>query len=404
MSGPLNGVRIIDCTTVVLGPFAAQQLGDMGAEVIKIEPPEGDTTRQLGPMRNPSMGAFYLAVNRNKRSIVLDLKQESARKVLLRLAEKADVFLHNYRPRAAKRLGLSYEMFRAVNPRLVYVGTYGFRATGPYADKPAYDDIIQAASGLASLQSALTGEPRFVPTIVADKTSSMTLLAAVLAALYHQARTGEGQEVEVPMFESLAAWIMVEHLYGESFIPAVDTVGYKRVLSPHRKPFKTKDGHLAILPYTDQNWRDFFKIAGRDDLLADPRFKTLGSRLRHIDFLYGELSKIALTRTNAEWLTELDRANIPGMTVNSLETLLQDPHLEATGFWQVMEHASEGTMRLPGIPAHYTKTPATIRRLPPRAGEHSLEVLREAGYGAAEIEALLASGATRTESAKDATA
>jgi crotonobetainyl-CoA:carnitine CoA-transferase CaiB-like acyl-CoA transferase len=295
-------------------------------------------------------------------------------------------------------------MFHAVNPRLVYVGTYGFRATGPYADKPAYDDIIQAASGLASLQSALTGEPRFVPTIVADKTSSMTLLAAVLAALYHQARTGEGQEVEVPMFESLAAWIMVEHLYGESFVPAVDTVGYKRVLSPHRKPFKTKDGHLAILPYTDQNWRDFFKIAGRDDLLADPRFKTLGSRLRHIDFLYGELSKIALTRTNAEWLTELDRANIPGMTVNSLETLLQDPHLEATGFWQIMEHASEGTMRLPGIPAHYGKTPATIRRLPPRAGEHSLEVLREAGYGAAEIEALLASGATRTESPKGATA
>ena len=186
-----------------------------------------------------------------------------------------------------------------------------FAPTGPYADKPAYDDIIQAASGLASLQSALTGEPRFVPTIVADKTSSMTLLAAVLAALYHQARTGEGQEVEVPMFESLAAWIMVEHLYGESFVPPIDSVGYKRVLSPHRKPFKTKDGHLAILPYTDQNWRDFFALNGRQDLLDDPRFKTLGSRLRHIDFLYGELAKIALTRTNAEWLAELDRLNIP---------------------------------------------------------------------------------------------
>jgi len=346
------------------------------------------------------MGAFFLAVNRNKRSIVLDLKQESARKVLLKLAENADVFMHNYRPRAAKRLGLSYDMFRAVNPRLVYVGTYGFRATGPYADKPAYDDIIQAASGLASLQSALTGEPRFVPTIVADKTSSMTLFAAVLAALYHQARTGEGQEVEVPMFESLAAWIMVEHLYGESFVPPIDSVGYKRVLSPHRKPFKTKDGHLAILPYTDQNWRDFFALNGRQDLLDDPRFKTLGSRLRHIDFLYGELVKIALTRTNAEWLAELDRLNIPAMTVNSLETLLKDPHLEATGFWQIMEHASEGTLRMPGIPASYAKTPGSIRRLPPRAGEHSLEVLREAGFGAGEIDALLATGATRSESSK----
>jgi crotonobetainyl-CoA:carnitine CoA-transferase CaiB-like acyl-CoA transferase len=404
MPGPLNGVRIIDCTTVVLGPWAGQQLGDLGADVIKVEPPDGDTTRQLGPMRNPGMGAFYLAVNRNKRSIVLDLKQESARQVLLKLASKADVLLHNYRPRAAKRLGLSYDMFHAVNPGIIYVGTYGFRASGPYADKPAYDDIIQAASGLASLQSALTGEPRFVPTIVADKTSSMTLFAAVLAALYHKARTGEGQEVEVPMFESLAAWVMVEHLYGESFVPAVETVGYKRVLSPHRKPFKTKDGHLAILPYTDQNWRDFFTIAGRQDLLDDPRFKSLASRLRHIDFLYGEVAKIALTRTNAEWLAELDRANIPGMTVNSLESLLRDPHLEATGFWQEMKHPSEGPMRLPGIPAAYGKTPADIRRHPPRLGEHTLEVLREAGLSTAEIDALLATGATRTESSKGASA
>jgi crotonobetainyl-CoA:carnitine CoA-transferase CaiB-like acyl-CoA transferase len=391
----LAGVRVVDCTTVVLGPWAAQQLGDLGADVIKVEPPEGDTTRQLGPMRNPDMGAFYLAVNRNKRSIVLDLKQESARAVLLRLAERADVFLHNYRPRAARRLGLSYEMFRAVNPRLVYVGTYGFRAAGPYGDKPAYDDIIQAASGLASLQSALAGEPRYVPTIVADKTSSMTLLAAVLAALYHQARTGEGQEVEVPMFESLAAWIMVEHLYGETFVPPLDTAGYKRVLSRYRRPFKTKDGYLAILPYTDQNWRDFFIIAGRQDLLDDPRFKTLGTRLRHIEMLYEELGKIATTRTNADWLAELDRANIPGMIVNSLETLLRDPQLEATGFWQIVEHPSEGTMRLPGIPATYGKTPGDIRRLPPRLGEHSLEILREAGLEAAEIDALLDSGATR---------
>lgn len=196
------------------------------------------------------MGAFYLAVNRNKRSIVLDLKQEEARRVLLRLAEGADVLLHNYRPRAARRLGMSYETFRAVNPGIVYVGTYGFRAAGPYGDKPAYDDIIQAASGIASLQASIVGEPRYVP-IVADKSSSMTVLAAVLAALYHKARTGEGQEVEVPMFESVAAWVMVEHLYGETFVPPTETIGYKRILNPNRRPFKTKDGYLAILPYTD---------------------------------------------------------------------------------------------------------------------------------------------------------
>ena len=396
MSGPLTGVRVVDCTTVVLGPWAAQQLGDLGADVVKIEPPEGDTTRQLGPMRNADMGAFYLAVNRNKRSIVLDLKQESARRVLLRLAEGADVLLHNYRPQAARRLGMSYETFRAINPGIVYVSTYGFRAAGPYGNKPAYDDIIQAASGLASLQASLFGEPKYVPTIVADKTSSMTVLVAVLAALYHKARTGEGQEVEVPMLESMAAWVMVEHLYGETFVPPVESVGYKRVLNRYRRPFKTKDGHLAILPYTDQNWRDFFTIAGRQDLLDDPRFKTLGTRLRHIEILYEELGKIATTRTNAEWLTELDRRNIPGMVVNSLESLLRDPHLEATGFWQVVEHPTEGTLRLPGIPAAYSRTPAAIRRLPPRLGEHSVEILREAGLSPAEVEALLASGATRT--------
>jgi crotonobetainyl-CoA:carnitine CoA-transferase CaiB-like acyl-CoA transferase len=395
MSGPLTGVTVVDCTTVVLGPWAAQQLGDLGADVIKVEPPEGDTTRQLGPMRNPDMGAFYLAVNRNKRSIVLDLKQESARRILLKLASTADVLLHNYRPQAAKRLGMSYETFRAVNPGLVYVGTYGFRAAGPYGEKPAYDDIIQAVSGVASTLSPLMDEPRYVPTIVADKTSSMTVFAAVLAALYHKAKTGQGQEVEVPMFESMAAWVMVEHLYGETFVPPLDSVGYKRVLNKYRRPYKTRDGYLAILPYTDKNWRDFFKIAGRQDLAEDPRYATLGSRLKHIEFLYEEIGRIAPSRTNAEWLAELDANNIPAMIVNSLESLLTDPHLEATGFWQLVDHPSEGRMRVPGIPASYSATPASIRRLPPRLGEHSVEILREAGIEAAEIDALLASGASR---------
>ena len=388
-------MRVVDCSTVVLGPWAAQQLGDLGADVIKVEPPEGDTTRQLGPMKNPGMGAFFLAVNRNKRSIVLDLKQRSARDVLVRLAQNADVLLHNYRPRAARRLGLSYEMFRAVNPGLIYVATYGFRAAGPYGEKPAYDDIIQAASGIAATQGALIGEPRYVPTIVADKTSSMTVLVAMLAALYHKARTGEGQEVEVPMFESLVAWVMIEHLYGATFEPPIDTVGYKRVLNRYRRPFKTKDGHLAILPYSDQNWRDFFMLAGRDDLLNDPRYTTLGTRLKHIERLYEELASIALTRTNADWLAELDKHNIPGMVVNSLESLLSDPQLEATGFWQLVEHPTEGRMRLPGVPTTYSKTPGSIRLLPPRLGEHTREILREAGVSEAEIEVLVASGATR---------
>src|SRR6266566_2593668 len=296
MPGPLTGVRVLDVTTVVLGPWATQALGDMGADVIKIEPPEGDTTRRLGPARHPGMAAFYLACNRNKRSLVLDLKQAAGRGALLRLAATADVILHNFRPGPAARLGLEYEAFRAVNPRLVYCATYGFRARGPYGDKPAYDDVIQAAAGLASLQAPLVGEPRYVPTIVADKTSSLAVLSAVLSALFHRERTGEGQAIEVPMFETVVAYVMVEHLYGETFVPPLETAGYERILNRWRRPFRTRDGYLAVVPYTDADWRAFFAVAGRPDLLADPRFTTLESRLANIEVLYEELSKIVATR------------------------------------------------------------------------------------------------------------
>jgi crotonobetainyl-CoA:carnitine CoA-transferase CaiB-like acyl-CoA transferase len=394
MPGPLAGVRVLDVTTVVLGPWAAQMLGDMGADVIKVEPPEGDTTRRLGPARHPGMAAFYLACNRNKRSLVLDLKQAAGRAALLRLAATADVMLHNFRPEPAARLGLEYEAFRAVNRRLVYCAAYGFRARGPYGNKPAYDDVIQAASGLASLQTPLTGEPRYMPTIVADKTSSLTVLSAVLFALFSRERTGLGQAVEVPMFESVAAYVMVEHLYGETFVPPLESAGYKRILNRWRRPFRTKDGYLGVVPYTDAHWRTFFDVAGRPDLLADPRFATLESRLANIEALYEELGKIVAARSSAEWLEALERANVPATVVNTLETLLTDPQLEATGFWRIVEHPSEGTLRTPDIPVTYSETPGEIRRLPPRLGEHSVEVLREAGFGQAEIDGMLASGAT----------
>jgi crotonobetainyl-CoA:carnitine CoA-transferase CaiB-like acyl-CoA transferase len=396
MPGPLAGLRLLDASTVLLGPWAAQMLGDLGADVVKIEPPDGDTTRKLGPARNPDMASFYLACNRNKRSVVLDLKQPAGRDALLRLARTAEAMLHNWRPQAAVRLGLGYEAFRAVNPRIVYCAAYGFRASGPYGNRPAYDDVIQAGSGLAMLQSSIAGDPRYVPTLVADKTSGMAVVQAVLAALLHQQRTGQGQAVEVPMYETLVSFVMVEHLYGETFVPAIDTPGYKRIMNRWRRPFPTKDGSLAVLPYTDAHWLAFFHLAGRDDLTSDARFATLASRLAHIETLYEILATIVATRTTAEWVKALDEAGVPSMVVNSLDTLLTDAQLAATGFWKLVEHPTEGTLRMPDIPTTFSASPGEIRRLPPRLGEHSVEVLREAGFSDGEIDAMLASGATRT--------
>jgi crotonobetainyl-CoA:carnitine CoA-transferase CaiB-like acyl-CoA transferase len=387
-------VRILDCTTVVLGPWASQQLGDLGADVIKIEPPEGDTTRQLGPRRHRQMAAFYLACNRNKRSLVLDLKQDAGRRALFALAERADVLMHNFRPEPAARLGMSYEAFEKINPRLIYLATYGYRAAGPYGNKAAYDDIIQAGAGFAWLQTAVADTPRFMPTIVADKTSSNAVVSAILAALYARERSGVGQAVEVPMFETLASFVMVEHLYGESFVPPIDTAGYKRILNAQRRPYATKDGFLAILPYTDGHWREFCELIGRKDLLEDKRFTTIAERLANVEAYYALLADIAATRTNAEWNELLGSSNVPHGPVNSLETLLTDPQLLATGFWKIVEHPTEGTLRMPDVPSRFTRTPPEIRRMAPRLGEHSVEVLQEAGLSAAEIGAMLASGAT----------
>jgi len=396
MAGPLAGVRILDCTSVVLGPWAAQQLGDLGADVIKIEPPEGDTTRQLGPRRNPGMAAFYLGCNRNKRSIVLDLKKDDGRKALFKLAETADVLMHNYRPEPAARLGVSYEALAKINPRLIYLATYGYRADGPMGPKAAYDDIIQAASGMASLQTVVAGAPRFLPTIVADKTSSNGVVAAVLAALYEREKSGQGQAIEVPMFETLVAYVMVEHLYGETFRPAApEGAGYRRLLNKERRPYPSKDGFFALLPYTDANWREFTELVGRSDIMADPRFASLATRLANIEVVYATLAEICATRTNAEWIALLKPSNIPHGPVQTLEDLLHDEQLEATGFWKEVEHPTEGPIRMTDIPPRFSRTKPEVRRLQPNLGEHSREILAEAGYGEGEIEALLASGATR---------
>jgi crotonobetainyl-CoA:carnitine CoA-transferase CaiB-like acyl-CoA transferase len=395
MAGALDGIRIVDLSTVIFGPWATQMLGDMGADVIKVETPVGDMTRYNGPRRSRDMGAFYMGANRNKRSVVIDLTKEEGLEALFRLIETADVFLHNMRPRVCNKLGIGYEFLQERCPELIYVAAYGFRAEGPMADRPAYDDIIQAASGVTDLQSIIGGEPRFVPTIMADKTSSFQVVSAIMAGLLHRERGGSGQSIEVPMFESMVDFVMVEHLFGESFVPPEGPMGYTRLLNTARRPYATKDGYLAVLPYTDQNWQDLFDIAERQDLKTDPRFVDMETRVKHSQEIYAILGEIVATKTSAEWQTALDAKHVPVQVVVRKEELLDNEQLKATGFWHEMDHPTEGKIRLSDPPVRFDKTPSSIRRLQPRLGEHSREIFAEAGYSEAEIDALLETGVTK---------
>jgi crotonobetainyl-CoA:carnitine CoA-transferase CaiB-like acyl-CoA transferase len=396
MPGPLHGIRVVELTSVVLGPWACQFLGDMGADVVKIEAPRGDSNRTLGASRHPGMAALYLTCNRNKRSLVLDLKLPGAREALLKLVGTADVFVHNNRPQVMTKLGLDYADLRKVNPRIIYCGAYGYSKKGPYGAKGALDDSIQAVSGIAMLNKLVLGEPRYLPTVVADKTTAMTVVYAVLAALFHRERTGEGQDIEVPMYETMVHYVMGEHLWGMSFDPPMGGPGYTRLMSRERRPYPTQDGYIAILPYLDAHWVTFCNVVGRPDLLTDPRFTTLADRVRNIDATYSETAKIMATRTTREWLELFSKTSVPTIAVNSLEDLATDPHLEAVGFWKSVDHPTEGKLRLPAFPVNFGTTPASIERHAPRLGEHTREVLREAGLADAAIDALLASGAAMT--------
>jgi crotonobetainyl-CoA:carnitine CoA-transferase CaiB-like acyl-CoA transferase len=391
-AGPLAGVRVVDLTSVVLGPYATQTLGDLGADVVKIETPEGDTTRHTGPRRSADMASLFMGVNRNKRSIVLDLKHASARDALRRLVDGADVFVHNIRPQKLTGLGLSPAELLARNPRLIYAGLHGWREDGPYGGRPAYDDIIQGLCGVAGLMDTLTGQPRYAPTILADKTCGLVSAQAILAALYHRERTGRGQFVEIPMFETMVGYLMVEHLHGRTFVPEQGALGYARVLAPWRRPYRTADGYVCMLAYTDAQWRRFWSEVGKPEMMADPRFAGMAARSRNIDEVYRIAGEQLASRTTAAWIDVLDRLEIPSGPVNSLEQVMDDPHLEAVGFFRRMQHPTEGELVVPDVSVRFSDSPAAIDRLPPRLGEHGREILQEIGMDAAEIDALIAGG------------
>ncbi|MDG1708207.1 MAG: CoA transferase [Emcibacteraceae bacterium] len=396
MSGPLNGVKIVEFTSVVLGPWACQILGDMGADIIKVEPPVGDTNRNLGPNRNNSdMSALFMTCNRNKRSIVLDLKNPEGQEAALKLAADADVMIHNFRPQAMVKLGLDYDAVKKVNPEIIYCATYGYSKKGPYGDKGALDDSIQAGSGIAMLMSMVEGEPRYLPTIIADKTTGMAVVNAVTAALFYKERHGEGQEIEVPMYETMVSFVMAEHQWGQTFEPPIGKAGYVRLMSEHRRPYKTKDGYIAVLPYWDNHWKTFCEIVERPDLLSDLRFKDMQSRLTNIDVSYAETGKALSKKTTAEWLELLAPTNVPHMIVNTLDGLIDDPQLVESGFWQIHDHPTEGKIRMAKSPYNFSKTPTDITRLPPRLGEQSEEILREAGYSEDQIIKMFEQGVTK---------
>ena len=373
----LEGVKIVDLTSIIFGPLGTQMLGDLGADVIKVESPDGDLIRQIQPSRHPMMGAAYLGANRNKRSVVLDLKTEADLDRLRKLLKSADVMISSIRPAALARLSLDPETLQRDCPNLITVSATGYGQDGPYAAKPAFDDIVQSISGLASLPSLRDPEakPDYSPTILADKLGGVTTAYAVIAALFHRERTGEAQHVEVPMFETLTAFLLAEHMDGATFDDVPTDFGYKRMLVPHRRPVETKDGFITLLPYTNLQWARFFKSVGRDDMVEHPWVTNMEARSRNIGALYDMVAQVALTRTTQEWIDMMDAVDIPAMPVRSLADLPTDPHLEATGFFQQVDHPSEGPIWTTKPPIRFSKTPARHDHRPaPLLGEHTDEV------------------------------
>ena len=392
-TGPLQGVRVLDLTAVVLGPYCTQTLGDWGAEVVKVEPPSGDLVRASGVQRNRGMASVFLGVNRNKRSCAIDLKSAEGAEFLRRMIPAVDVLVTNIRPAGMARLGFGPERCLALNPRLVFAVATGFGQDGPHRARPAFDEIIQAASGLAAVVGEEDGAPRFVPSLVADKITGMALLSGVLAALFHRERTGQGQVVEVPMLETLTAFVSVEHLGGLAFDPPAGEPGYARL--KHRKPVRTKDGFITLLPYSSANWVAFFTAAGRPDLIRALEVEDQVRRNARIEEVYAAVQDIAPGRSTAEWLAICEEHDIPATGFTGLRDLPGHPHLKAVGMFETQDHPSEGRLRHARPATRFGATPASIRRHAPRLGEHTAEVLREAGFAEAEIAAMAERGVIR---------
>jgi crotonobetainyl-CoA:carnitine CoA-transferase CaiB-like acyl-CoA transferase len=398
--GPLSGIRVLDMTSVVLGPVATAILGDYGADVIKVEPPVGDLMRANGVSLNKGMSSIFLAINRNKRSLAIDMKSDQGREVLKRLVSSIDVFVHNMRVRAIERLGFGYEQVAAIKPDIIYCVATGFGQDGPYRDKPAFDDIIQSASGLVALNRENLGAADYVPSLMADKTIGVFLSNAVLAALVHRLRTGQGQQVEVPMYETMTAFMLAEHLGGLTFESAPAPAGYARVLAGGRRPIPTLDGHVSMLPYTEHHWVSFLRDAGQEEAIDRLQVRDRHSRNRNIKELYTLLTQIVGTETTEHWMQVCERLDIPATPIYAFDQLPEHPHLKAVGLFERAEHPTQGPIRYVRPTMKFSASPTAVRKHAPELGEDSAAVLTELGFSRDEIAAMFDSAVvvgTRTD-------
>jgi crotonobetainyl-CoA:carnitine CoA-transferase CaiB-like acyl-CoA transferase len=389
-TGPLSGLKVVDLTTTFMGPYCTALMARMDADIIKIEAPGGDIVRDIGGGRNPGMGPIFLNANHGKRSVALDLKRPEGLAVLRRLVAEADVFVTNMRPAAIRRLGLSYDELARVNRRLVYAALLGFGSSGPYSDDAAYDDVIQAVCGMASTQGG-SAEPSYVRSPVADKAVALMALSAILAALLRREQTGEGQAVEIPMFETMAQFMLLDQQGGYVFDPPYGQSGYARTASPNRRPYRTADGYIGVMVYTDRQWLSFFTLIGMPELSEDPRFRTITGRTQNIDELYEILAEHLPKRSSADWLAELHELGIACAPVLQIAELFDDNHLRSVGFFERVEHPTEGPLKLARMPVSFSRDKPGHQRPAPRLGEHGIEVLEAHGFSGDQVRHLVES-------------